>query len=207
MPLNITPNPQITPVSFFQRWKLWIMIGVFLLLAAAAIGAMMYFSTKPVQAQEKDTCAIQRQLAKKGFYEGEIDCSNGPSTRAAVKAFQRREGLFVDGEVGEDTYKRLFGRFRHEPEERGGNGYSERRAVVEGERCADEPIEATVMRATESRGKAGSIKAWESEVLRKEGLGLVFSSWGDAADTTLSCKKIASWNWNCIAKARPCRGK
>ncbi|MDP9020786.1 MAG: peptidoglycan-binding protein [Actinomycetota bacterium] len=34
----------------------------------------------------------------------------GPKTEAAVKQFQRSVGLEVDGKVGPDTWKALFGK-------------------------------------------------------------------------------------------------
>ena len=50
---------------------------------------------------------IQCLLEYLGYEPGEIDGANGPNTRDAVKAFQRAEGLTVDGIAGEQTQIRL----------------------------------------------------------------------------------------------------
>ena len=43
--------------------------------------------------------AVQRRLARGGYYHGSIDGVIGPSTRSAVAAFERKNGLRVDGEI------------------------------------------------------------------------------------------------------------
>src|SRR5215204_3871571 len=58
--------------------------------------------------------ALQTTLTAKGIYSGTIDGVNGPSTRAAVRRFQRRVGLQVDGVVGPRT-RRALGRFARHP--------------------------------------------------------------------------------------------
>jgi N-acetylmuramoyl-L-alanine amidase len=50
---------------------------------------------------------IQSALDAAGIDPGGIDGIYGPKTTAAVAAFQRREGLVVDGEVGPQTAKAL----------------------------------------------------------------------------------------------------
>ncbi len=47
--------------------------------------------------------AIQRALADRGFFAGTADGRFETETEAGVIAFQRREGLVVDGEVGPNT--------------------------------------------------------------------------------------------------------
>ncbi|MEM0900410.1 MAG: lytic murein transglycosylase [Pseudomonadota bacterium] len=51
-----------------------------------------YTRLSVAQAEE-----LQARLARKGFYEGDIDGKPGPMTRGAVKAFQARYGLAQDG--------------------------------------------------------------------------------------------------------------
>lgn len=46
---------------------------------------------------------IQTKLKELGLYTGKVDGINGPITKAAVRAFQRINGLYVDGIVGPDT--------------------------------------------------------------------------------------------------------
>jgi hypothetical protein len=46
---------------------------------------------------------IQKDLRRLGYYKGGIDGLDGPVTKAAVKAFQRDNGLVVDGKYGKMT--------------------------------------------------------------------------------------------------------
>lgn len=55
-----------------------------------------------------DIAAIQRALLGKGFDPGPVDGIWGRRTIAAVRAFQRAEGLTVDGIYGPMTAARLF---------------------------------------------------------------------------------------------------
>lgn len=50
-----------------------------------------------------DVRTYQQQLAQRGFDPGPIDGVRGPNTIAAVKAFQRANGLVEDGIVGPQT--------------------------------------------------------------------------------------------------------
>jgi peptidoglycan hydrolase-like protein with peptidoglycan-binding domain len=46
-------------------------------------------------------------LKEYGYYSATIDGKFGDKTEASVKAFQRAEGLDVDGIVGQQTWNRL----------------------------------------------------------------------------------------------------
>ncbi len=46
---------------------------------------------------------IQQKLKNWGYYTGKVDGINGPKTIAAVKAFQKKNGLKADGIVGTKT--------------------------------------------------------------------------------------------------------
>jgi peptidoglycan hydrolase-like protein with peptidoglycan-binding domain len=50
---------------------------------------------------------VQRALAAAGINPGPIDGDYGGQTAAAVRVFQMRKGLAVDGEVGKLTAKAL----------------------------------------------------------------------------------------------------
>lgn len=50
---------------------------------------------------------VQRRLKKWGYYSGSVDGVFGKGTRAAVIAFQKKNGLTADGVVGKATYKAL----------------------------------------------------------------------------------------------------
>lgn len=50
---------------------------------------------------------VQRRLKLWGYYNGSIDGVFGKSTKAAVIAFQKKNGLTADGVVGKSTYQAL----------------------------------------------------------------------------------------------------
>lgn len=52
---------------------------------------------------------IQIRLAGLGYNPGIIDGLRGPKTIAAIRAFQKDKGLYVDGIVGKNTSAALFG--------------------------------------------------------------------------------------------------
>ncbi|WP_165975245.1 peptidoglycan-binding protein [Actinomadura rubrisoli] len=54
-----------------------------------------------------DVKSVQQQLVKLG-YELDIDGAYGPHTRAAVVDFQKKSKITADGEVGPDTWGKLF---------------------------------------------------------------------------------------------------
>ncbi|OGW83258.1 MAG: hypothetical protein A3C47_02020 [Omnitrophica bacterium RIFCSPHIGHO2_02_FULL_51_18] len=50
---------------------------------------------------------VQRALIRSGFDPGPVDGHAGKKTKAAIREFQRRNNLKVDGIVGEQTWSRL----------------------------------------------------------------------------------------------------
>ena len=52
--------------------------------------------------------ALQTKLKELGYYSGAVDGEYGSSTAAAVKEFQRRNGLTADGVAGEKTLSKLY---------------------------------------------------------------------------------------------------
>jgi len=60
-----------------------------------------------VSAAVADTKEVQTRLKKWGYYKGTVDGINGPQTKAAVKAFQKRYGLTQDGIVGPLTASKM----------------------------------------------------------------------------------------------------
>jgi len=64
------------------------------------------------QYTDSTVAAVQEQLAKKGYYRGEIDGVVGAQTRRAIARYQGRHGLRVTGALTSDTLEALgLGRF------------------------------------------------------------------------------------------------
>src|ERR671931_555818 len=76
--------------------------------------------------------ALQRQLVRVGEHPGPIDGRFGPLTASAVRAFQQRQGLAVDGIVGKQTSGGLERLLAARNERSGGAGHR----AVRGERAS-----------------------------------------------------------------------
>ena len=63
----------------------------------------------------REVIKIQRALQQLGLYLGPIDGDFGGGTESAVRRFQRARGLLVDGRVGPETWRALFGEEIPEP--------------------------------------------------------------------------------------------
>lgn len=59
-------------------------------------------------SQADEVVKIQQELKRLEHYKGPIDGIFGGGTETAVKAYQRSEGLEVDGKVGPETWASLF---------------------------------------------------------------------------------------------------
>jgi peptidoglycan hydrolase-like protein with peptidoglycan-binding domain len=62
-----------------------------------------------INSRGSDVTRLQEALSTRGFDPRGVDGAFGKNTRAAVMAFQRAQGITVDGVVGPDTARRLFG--------------------------------------------------------------------------------------------------
>ena len=62
-------------------------------------------------AKGKDVEALQKKLNALGLNAGAVDGEFGDQTEGAVKAYQLRKGLLVDGEVGSITWQSMGGEF------------------------------------------------------------------------------------------------
>uniref|UniRef100_A0A7C2INY4 Spore cortex-lytic enzyme n=1 Tax=Ammonifex degensii TaxID=42838 RepID=A0A7C2INY4_9THEO len=123
-------------------------VMVFLLLLALGSWAraqnpVLYWGTSGWQVSR-----VQQRLASWGYYDGPIDGVFGNETARAVRSFQWRNGLVVDGIVGPKTWAALG--FPSAPAAPVSRGYvSDRDAVIllarliTGE-AADEPFEGKV---------------------------------------------------------------
>lgn len=59
-------------------------------------------------AKGNEVKQIQARLRELGFYAGPVDGDFGGGTESAVKSFQKRQRLTIDGTVGPKTWPRLF---------------------------------------------------------------------------------------------------
>lgn len=68
------------------------------------------FTVEQIRPGEKgiDIFIAQQVLAGRGYYQGSLDKSFGPATTQAVKDFQRKKGIAVDGVCGPTTWKKLI---------------------------------------------------------------------------------------------------
>jgi murein DD-endopeptidase MepM/ murein hydrolase activator NlpD len=80
-----------------------------LVVALVAVAATLLFVGTATGAGEPRVAALQVALRAHDVYRAEVDVLLGPKTRAAVRRFQRRSGLAVDGVVGPRT-RRALGR-------------------------------------------------------------------------------------------------
>ena len=55
----------------------------------------------------EDVRTVQQKLKRWGYYSGSVDGIYGSATKKAVEYFQRKNGLTVDGIVGQKTYAAL----------------------------------------------------------------------------------------------------
>lgn len=62
----------------------------------------------------EDVQALQTALTELGIFGGHVDGHFGPDTEAAVKAFQRRFTICVDGRVGAETWAKLGGSYENQ---------------------------------------------------------------------------------------------
>ncbi|MDH7478865.1 MAG: peptidoglycan-binding protein [Syntrophomonadaceae bacterium] len=69
--------------------------------------ASRYLRLTSPYMQGPDVTEVQERLRELGIYQGAVDGVFGPRTDAAVREFQRRNGLRVDGIVGPATYNKL----------------------------------------------------------------------------------------------------
>ena len=72
--------------------------------SSAGAGAGIY---RTPSGFELPSANIQKALSNAGYYQGKVDGKIGPSTRDAVKAFQKDHGLGSDGVVGRQTWEKL----------------------------------------------------------------------------------------------------
>jgi hypothetical protein len=96
-------------------------------VALLAVAAALALAPPAAASYNAGIAALQVALQARGLYVGTIDGVKGAGTTAAVKRFQRRAGLPVDGVVGAKTRKALGSFGRHllgsRPLRRGQSGW------------------------------------------------------------------------------------
>ena len=102
-----------------KKWAIAIVASAMILPAAGmkiakAVESDQYIMEESLQvavlrqgSKGGEVNEVQRRLKLWGYYDGVVDGVFGASTKQAVIAFQKKNGLTADGVVGQSTYKAL----------------------------------------------------------------------------------------------------
>lgn len=98
-----------------KKWKIYLMLFVSLAVVGVSTAVAVSNTNEPAtevaivgaSSSKSDIKLIQQKLKNWGYYTGSVDGIYGSKTKAAVKYFQRRNGLTVDGIVGNKTLKAM----------------------------------------------------------------------------------------------------
>lgn len=88
-------------------------IVAFLLVSTLIVGFGAFYNLKSAYALSRlgstgsEVTKIQTRLKNWGYYKGSVDGKYGAQTQKAVKEFQRKNGLTVDGIAGSSTLKAM----------------------------------------------------------------------------------------------------
>ncbi|MFL6541005.1 MAG: peptidoglycan-binding protein, partial [Chthoniobacterales bacterium] len=66
-----------------------------------------YYGDKRGRRSGNVVTAVQERLANDGYYHGSIDGVIGSGTRRAIRAFEHRNGLPVDGRIDPELLNRM----------------------------------------------------------------------------------------------------
>ena len=102
MPERVTPAPSVTPVPTPSPTPEPTPTPL------PIPSEYVLVSKKNMNEQLDAVAAMQAKLRQLGYYSGEADGFYGESTFLAVVAFQRNNGMKVDGLAGPDTQRLLF---------------------------------------------------------------------------------------------------
>lgn len=80
--------------------RLFIVFLIFLIIASAGF---CVYATSRRGSSGSEVRQIQEKLKRWGYYNGSVDGVYGSKTEAAVKSFQRKNGLTADGIAGKKT--------------------------------------------------------------------------------------------------------
>lgn len=98
-----------------RKWKIYLMLFISLAVVGVTTAVAVSITSEPAtevaivgaSSSKSDIKLIQQKLKNWGYYTGSVDGIYGAKTKAAVKYFQRRNGLTVDGIVGNKTLKAM----------------------------------------------------------------------------------------------------
>ncbi len=99
-------------LKFRRLTAAFLMVSLFFTsaLAISSLNTKMGEDTDALSkygSRGQEVRTIQQKLKNWGYYDGEVDGIFGSKTQAAVKAFQRKNGLTVDGIAGPNTLRAM----------------------------------------------------------------------------------------------------
>ena len=86
--------------KLFRKGKIAL---IALLLVCMALPVLTEAAALRRGSRGDDVAAVQKRLKQWGYYDGAVDGIYGYATERAVRWFQQKNGLTVDGVVGEQT--------------------------------------------------------------------------------------------------------
>ena len=99
--------------NYFSKYKKKIIISILLIVGIVISTFVAMTQDNIVEALSKygsrgsEVRTIQEKLKRWGYYKGNVDGIYGSQTTAAVKSFQRKNGLTVDGIAGTNTLRAM----------------------------------------------------------------------------------------------------
>ena len=82
-------------------------VALALLMGASLLSTAAYGASYKVGSSGETVSKIQQKLKEWGYYDGAVDGVFGKGTEKAVRWFQEKNGLSVDGKVGQATIDAL----------------------------------------------------------------------------------------------------
>lgn len=86
---------------------IFILSSVIIFIIIGSLFVTSVYGVSRYGSRGEEVKQIQTKLKSWGYYNGEVDGVFGSNTQAAVKKFQQKNGLNVDGVVGEKTLTAL----------------------------------------------------------------------------------------------------
>lgn len=91
----------------FNNKFIFILSSVIIFIIIGSLLVTSVYGVSRYGSRGEEVKQIQTKLKSWGYYNGEVDGIFGSNTQAAVKKFQQKNGLNVDGVVGEKTLTAL----------------------------------------------------------------------------------------------------